>query len=416
MHPDFDLDPDLLYLNHAAIAPWPQRTVAAVTRFAAEQGRLGSQRYPAWLEVEQRLRERAARLIGAGSAQDIALLKSTSEGLSFVAQGLDWRAGDNIVSIAQEFPSNRIVWETLAERGVELRTLDLATSEGSKTESHTEPGTDPRAEPKAHPQTEPGADPQTDLEAALLALCDARTRLLAVSWIQYGRGQRLAIPRLAEACRARGILLCLDAIQGLGALPFDLAESPVDFLVADGHKWLLGPEGLALFWCRPALRERLRLSEFGWHMVEEMGAFDRTDWQPARSARRFECGSPNMLGIHALEASLSLLEETGAATIASAIEERIDRLVELVDEAGFELLSPRLPARRAGILTFRVPGVDQQRLYRQLMQQGLMCASRGGGLRFSPHFHTPDAHLSQAIERTKQTCATLPATPDDARR
>ncbi|MBK5932246.1 aminotransferase class V-fold PLP-dependent enzyme [Halochromatium salexigens] len=375
MHPDFDLDPDLIYLNHAAIAPWPQRTVAAVARFAAEQGRLGSQRYPAWLEVEQRLRERAARLIGAASAADIALLKSTSEGLSFVAQGLEWQAGDNIVSLAQEFPSNRIVWETLAERGVELRTLDLAAGEG------------------------PAADP----EAALLTLCDARTRLLAISWVQYERGQRLDIARLAAACRARGILLCLDAIQGLGALPFDLAESPVDFLVADGHKWLLGPEGLALFWCRPELRAQLRLTEFGWHMVEDMGAFDRPDWQPATSARRFECGSPNMLGIHALEASLSLLEETGAETIATAIEARIARLVELVDQAGFELLSPRVPARRAGILTFRVPGVDQQRLYQRLMQQGLMCASRGGGLRFSPHFHTPEAHLARAIALTKQT-------------
>ena len=390
MHPDFDLDPDLLYLNHAAIAPWPQRTVAAVARFAAEQGRLGSQRYPVWLEVEQRLRERAARLIGAESAADIALLKSTSEGLSFVAQGLDWRAGDNIVSLAQEFPSNRIVWETLAERGVELRTLDLVAGEESAT----------NAESKA--EVDPATDPATDPEAALLALCDARTRLLAVSWVQYGRGQRLDIARLATACRARGILLCLDAIQGLGALPFDLAESPVDFLVADGHKWLLGPEGLALFWCRPELRAHLRLTEFGWHMVEDMGAFDRKDWQPAASARRFECGSPNMLGIHALEASLSLLEETGAETIATAIEARIERLVELVDQAGFELLSPRLPARRAGILTFRVPGVDQQRLYQRLMQQGLMCASRGGGLRFSPHFHTPEAQLARAIELTKK--------------
>ncbi|MEA3639351.1 MAG: aminotransferase class V-fold PLP-dependent enzyme [Lamprobacter sp.] len=371
MHPDFDLDPDILYLNHAAIAPWPQRTVAAVAGFAAEQGRLGSRRYPVWLEVEQRLRERAARLIGARSAEEIALLKSTSEGLSFVAQGLAWQVGDNIVSIAQEFPSNRIVWQTLAERGVELRALDLALS----------------------------ADPEADL----LALCDARTRLLAVSWVQYGRGQRLDIARLATACRDRGILLCLDAIQGLGALPFDLAETPVDFLVADGHKWLLGPEGLALFWCRPALREQLRLTEFGWHMVEDMGAFDRQDWRPAASARRFECGSPNMLGIHALEASLSLLEETGAETIATAIEARVERLIELVDQAGFELLSPRLPLRRAGILSFRVPGVDQQWLYQQLMKQGLMCASRGGGLRFSPHFHTPEAHLARAIELTKQT-------------
>ncbi|NEX17575.1 MAG: aminotransferase [Halochromatium sp.] len=369
MHPDFDLDPDLLYLNHAAIAPWPRRTVKAVTDFAAEQGRLGSKRYLDWLGVEQRLRERAARLIGAQSANEIALLKSTSEGLSFIAQGLDWQDGDNIVTIAQEFPSNRIVWETLAERGVALRALDLSTSQAP--------------------------------EADLLALCDAGTRLIAVSWVQYGRGQRLDISSLAAACRQRGILLCLDAIQGLGALPFDLATSPVDIIVADGHKWMLGPEGLALFWCRPELRDQLRLTEFGWHMVEDMGNFDRQDWQPATSARRFECGSPNMLGTHALEASLSLLEETGTTAIAAAIETAAARLVEFIDEAGFELLSPRTPERRAGIVTFRVPGVDQQALYQRLMKQGLMCASRGGGLRFSPHFYTPEDHLLRAIALTK---------------
>lgn len=375
MHPDFDLDPDLIYLNHAAIAPWPARTVKAVTQFAAETGRLGSQRYPHWLGIEQRLRERAARLIGAEAAEDIALLKSTSEGLSFVAQGLDWQPGDNILTIAQEFPSNRIVWESLAERGVELRTLDIEQS----------------------------AAP----EVALLERCDAHTRLLAISWVQYARGRRLDISRLADACHERGILVCLDAIQGLGALPFDLRQSPVDFVVADGHKWMLGPEGLALFWCRPALRDRLRLTEFGWHMVEDMGAFDRQDWQPAASARRFECGSPNMLGIFALEASLSLIEEIGMLEIAAAIETRVGQLVDLVDQAGFELLSPRDPDRRAGIVTFRVPGIDQQALYQQLMHRGLMCASRGGGLRFSPHFYTPQDQLERAIELTKQAALNL---------
>jgi len=375
MHPDFDLDPDLIYLNHAAISPWPSRTVKAVAQFATELGHLGSQRYPHWLGIEQRLRERAARLLGAAAAEDIALLKSTSEGLSFVAQGLDWQPGDNVVTIAQEFPSNRIVWETLGEREVELRTVDI----------HQSP------------------TPEVDL----LERCDSGTRLLAVSWVQYARGRRLNITQLAHACRERGILVCLDAIQGLGALPFDLAHSPVDFVVADGHKWMLGPEGLALFWCRPELRDRLQLSEFGWHMVEDMGAFDRKDWQPAASARRFECGSPNMLGIHALEASLSLIEEAGTAEIAASIETRVAQLVRLIDQAGFELLSPRAADQRAGIVTFRVPEVDQQTLYQNLMHRGLMCASRGGGLRFSPHFYTPENQLERAIELTKQTAVRL---------
>ena len=371
------LDDGIGYLNHAAISPWPRRTVAAVQAFAASLGRTGSKDYPRWVATEQRLREHLAALIGAASPADIALAKSTSEALSFVAQGLDWEPGDNVVGIAQEFPSNRIVWEALAERGVTYRQLDLSAS----------------AEP----------------EADLLALCDDRTRLCAVSWVQYARGLRLDLARLGNGLRERGVLFCIDGIQGLGALPFDLAEIPADFVAADGHKWMLGPEGLALFWVRPALRESLRLTQHGWHMVEHLGDFDRQDWQPAQSARRFEAGSPNMLGIHALEASLSLLLEVGMDAIGAAIAERSARLVEFVDRHGLELLTPRAPERRAGIVTFRVPGVDSQTLYRTLMQRDLMCASRGGGIRFSPHAYTPMEQLDEAIERTLAAAAELPA-------
>ena len=365
---ELKLDDGLIYLNHAAIAPWPARTVAAVQRFAAALGSTGSRAYPQWVATEQRLRTHLAALIQADGPADIALTKSTSEALSYVAQGLDWQPGDNIVGIRQEFPSNRIVWEALAERGVAYRTLDL--------------------------------DVSTDPEADLLALCDARTRLCAVSWIQYARGFRLDVARLGEGLRERGVLFCIDGIQGLGALPFSLAEVPADFIAADGHKWLLGPEGLALFWVRPALRDQLRLTQHGWHMVEHVGDFDRKDWQPAASARRFEAGSPNMLGIHALEASLSLLLEAGLPAVGAAIAERADRLIELIDRHGLELLSPREPARRAGIVTCRVPDTDSQALYQALMAAGVMCASRGGGVRFSPHAWTPLEQLERAVALT----------------
>ena len=377
MFEHFDLQ-DILYLNHAAVSPWPRKAVQAVQQFAADNGATGSKHYPHWMATEARLRERLAALIGAESAGDIALTKSTSEALSMVAQGLPWQDGDNVVGIQQEFPSNRIVWEALGERGVSWRALDLDRS----------------------------ATPEEDL----LSLCDARTRVLAVSWVQYARGLRLDLERLGRACRQRGILFCVDGIQGLGALPFDLTRFEVDFVAADGHKWMLGPEGLALFWCRPELRETLRLTQFGWHMVEDMGDFERADWRPAMDARRFECGSPNMLGVHALEASLAVLQEVGTHQVASAIAERVERLIELIDAGGLELLSPRAPERRAGIVTFRVPGVNQQVLYKALMQRDLMCASRGGGLRFSPHFYTPMEHLQQAIDLTRAVARELPRT------
>lgn len=364
---EFALSPDVIYLNHAAVSPWPTRTAAAVAAFAEENRRRGAQRYPGWLVVEQRLRERLQRLIGARSADEIALLKNTSEGLSVIAHGLDWRRGDNVIIPAQEFPSNRIVWESLAEYGVQVRAVDLYATD--------------------------------DPEAALLQAIDAQTRLLSVSAVQYDTGLRLDIARLGRACEDAEVLFCVDAIQSLGALPLDVRAIRADFVVADGHKWLLGPEGLALFYCRRELFESLRLRQFGWHMVEHLGDYDRRDWVPAHTARRFECGSPNMLGIHALEASLSLLEELGRDVIAEKILDNTAYLLgRLAGTTGIELVTPTAPERHAGIVSFKPLGNDVQAIYRRLHDAGVVCAVRGGAVRFSPHFHTPREQLARALE------------------
>lgn len=400
MHPEFDLSPDICYLNHAAVAPWPRRAVAAVTRFAEENGRRGAAGYPAWLATERRLRERLADLLGGASPDDIALVKNTSEGLSILAQGLDWRPGDNLVGIAQEFPSNRIPWEALREQGVEYRALDLR----DLATIAPNPGGDA---PPAGANAAAGAQVTGGIETALERLCDERTRAVAISSVQYARGERLDLERLAAACHRRGILLFVDAIQSLGALPMDLRRMPADAVVADGHKWLLGPEGIAVLYVAPALRPRLRLRQFGWHMVAHPGDYDRPDWTPSPTATRFEPGSPNLLGIHALEASLSLLQEVGLNQVATAIEHRVDHLIDLLDQAGFEILTPREPARRAGILTFRIPDprFDPTPLWRALLAKSVVCAPRGGGIRFSPHFYTDEAVLAKAVAITGETFA-----------
>lgn len=362
----FSLDPSVIYFNHAAVAPWPRVTVAAVSRFAHENAELGALNYPAWMQAEATLRASLSSLINAPSADDIALLKSTSEGLSVVAHGLDWRQGENVVSVAQEFPSNRIVWQSLEPQGVEVRLLDLADAQ--------------------------------DPEQALMALCDENTRLLAVSSVQYASGRRMQLERLGEFCQRHGIIFVVDAIQSLGALPFDVTRIHADVVAADGHKWMLGPEGLALFYCRAELRERLRLHQYGWHMVEDAWDFERKRWRPADSARRFECGSSNMLGIHALLASLELLQDIGIERVFARIEQNTQAIVEQVIARDFELLSPRSPAERAGIITFRVPGKDTHSLYQRLMQQRVVCADRGGGIRFSPHFHNTADEVSRAFD------------------
>lgn len=367
---EFSLSPDLLYLNHAAVAPWPNRTRDAVRAFADECATVGARDYPKWVETENRLREQCRQLIGARSVDDIALVKNTSEALSMVAQGFHWKSGDNVVISDQEFPSNRIVWEALRSRGVRVRQVSLT------------------------------ADPSP--ETTLLAACDENTRVLAISSVQYASGLRVDLTRLGHGCHARGIAFCVDAIQGLGVTPHDVEAMHIDFLMADGHKWLLGPEGLGVFYCRDTWRDRLQLFEYGWHMVEDYLDFDRRDWAPARSARCFECGSQNMLGIHALSASLSLILEVGIPIIEREVLARSECLFEAISARNdLTLLTRPAPDRYAGIVTFSHRHQPAAALFAQLKSRGVVCALRGGGVRFSPHFYTDIQRLAETINELK---------------
>lgn len=360
---EFPLLDEVLYLNHAAVAPWPRRTRDAVAAFADQNIHLGARDYPQWARVEQRLRERLGGLINADAA-DVALLKNTSEGLSVIAQGLDWRAGDQVVISDQEFPSNRIPWQALADQGVEVVEVDVSGP---------------------------------DAEQRVIDAIGERTRLVSLSSVQYGSGIRLHLAPIGRACRDSGVLFCVDAIQSLGAVRFDSGAVYADFVVADGHKWMLGPEGLALFYCRPAVRERLRLRQFGWHMIANAGDYSQTGWRVAEDARRFECGSPNMLGAHALDASLSLFQELGMDTVEQALAERVAYLDNALRGHGAEVLSPAQAERRAGIVTFRLMNEPPADTRARLQAGGVVCAERGGGVRFSPHFYTDYSVMDRAM-------------------
>jgi selenocysteine lyase/cysteine desulfurase len=206
------------------------------------------------------------------------------------------------------------------------------------------------------------------------------------------------LTRLGQHCRQNNILFCIDAIQSVGAVQFDVQAYQADFVMADGHKWMLGPEGLALFYCRAELREQLQLHQYGWHMVEHAHDFSRSDWRPAPDARRFECGSPNMLGGHALRASLSLLLEVGMPMVEKQLLEKTQYLFSLINRSQhLELITSAQAGRYAGIVTFSHQKADHEALYSWLMSQGVMCALRGGGIRYSPHFYTPLSTIESAI-------------------
>ncbi|SMN12427.1 Cysteine desulfurase [uncultured Candidatus Thioglobus sp.] len=363
---EFNLDDDVIYLNHAAVAPWPIRTEKAVNAFCRENVTMGSKKSANWLKVEARLKKQLAQLINAESIDEIALVKNTSEALSFVAYGLSWNNGDNIVTSDEEFPSNMIPWESLADQGVSVKKVTLKTA----------------------------ADPTQ----ALIEQIDDSTRLLTISSVQYASGLRVDLELLGAACKDKGVLFCIDAIQSIGAFPFDVQKYQADFVMADGHKWMLGPEGLGVFYCRRQSIEKLKLTQFGWHMVEDMGNYDTPIWVTAASARRFECGSPNMLSIHALSASLSLLLTVGMDAVAFNLIERGQYIIEKIQQnSSLELLTtPNKDGNN--IIVFRAVNNDTQMLFDSLTAYGVVCAKRGGGVRFSPHFYTNYESIDRAFE------------------
>jgi len=359
-----------LYANHAAMAPWPRVTRDSVIAFAEENCQLGPQKYARWLLRETRLREALAKLINADSADDIALLKNTTEGISTVATGIDWRKGDNLVLPADEFPSNRLPWLALQALGVEIREVDIRASK--------------------------------DPEKALLARMDERTRLLSVSAVQWIDGLKLRLETLGAACHNQGVLFFVDAIQHLGALQMDVQACHIDFLAADGHKWLLAPEGIAVFYCHAGVRGELKLQQHGWRMMDDPYLFERDNWLPSDSAIRFEAGSPNMLGQAALYASVGLLLDVGMQNVEACIAKNSMSLAEGLSEiGGIELVRSFEPNNFSGIVSFKTPGRDLREIYQALKKSHLACAIRADAIRLSPHFYQtgkPVTDILNAIE------------------
>lgn len=356
------------YLDHAAVAPISGPAQDALVRWAEDATCNGDTAYGDWIDKIERLRTLAARIIGAGT-EEIALVRNTTEGINLVAEGFPWRAGDNVVTRADEFPSNLYPWMHLADRGVETRRI-------------------------------PCHGGRLDLDR-LAAACDARTRIVTVSWVAYANGWRHDVDRLAEIAHASGALLFLDAIQALGVFPLDVGKTPVDFLAADGHKWLLGPEGAAVFFARREHLDLLRPLGVGWNSVVHAHDFTRIELAFKPTAARYEGGSPNSAGLIALGASLELLAAFGIEAIARRVLEITDLACERLEHLGAIVHSDRRPAQKSGIVTFELPGRDPQTARQRCLQRQVALSCRGGRLRISPHAYNDASDVDRLIEALK---------------
>jgi selenocysteine lyase/cysteine desulfurase len=362
----FPVTRDLVYLNHAGVAPVSTRVDEALRRYADAALHRGAFDYGRDYEVEiERVRGRAAALLGA-RPEEVAFVKNTTEGLGWVAGGLDWQAGDQVLTCDLEFPSNVYPWWNLRSRGVETRML-------------------------------PGRDGRLPLEWVEEALRGPRVRLLSLSSVQYGSGFRSDLPALGKLCRERGVLFCVDAIQSLGCLPLDVEACGIDFLAADGHKWMLSVEGCGLFFCSRRVLDLLAPHTLGWRSVARNADYDTYQRELHPSAVRFEEGTPNTPGIIGLGAAIDLLLELGVPAIGERVLALTDHLVEGLRGRGAQLLSPRGRGEASGIVSFAMPYEPPTETVRRLRRRRIFTVARRGGVRASPHFYNTPEEIDRLL-------------------
>lgn len=355
----FAIAPGLVYVNHAAVGVLPVATrdaVRAMTDDQAARGVLGI------LSRENALpayRRRAAAFIG-GVGEEVAFLRNTGDGATVLAQGLDLGRGDEVVIGANEFGANAYPWLALRERGVTVTLIDAPRE---------------RMTPDVLRRT-----------------MTSRTRIVSVSWVTFDDGYRHDLAGLAEVAHERGALFAVDAIQGLGAFPLDVAAAGVDAVYAGGAKWLLALQGVSFLWLRASLLDRVALRLPGWRSVEDIWNFLDYGQAPAPDASRFEGGTPNIIGALSLVTSMDVLGAAGVDRIGAHVLALTDRLAEGLASRGYEVLGDRSSdAVKSGIVTFRRDGVDPVALGRRLGEAGICTTFRTTGIRVSPHgYNTAD--------------------------
>lgn len=362
----FPITGHAVYLNHAAVSPPPLPTIEAIQAQLRDVGENGSANYRSWVATKDRTRKLVAALIGARPDQ-IAFMRNTSDGLSTIANGLQWQSGDNLVTFRNEFPSNVYPWLRLRDAfGVEVRFCEERAG-------------------------------RIDLQE-MISLIDDRTRLVAISQVQYASGFRMDLEQLGRVARAKDALLVVDIIQALGVIPTNVDTELIDAAACAGHKWLLTPEGVGILYLSDRARARLEPTLVGWISVprpEDYCDFDQ-GWNSGALA--WETGTGATALIYGLEASLRLLTETGIDRISSYLEELTDYLCEQLRVEDYTIVSSRRTGEKSQIVCIRHQrGLTAMQLYSHLKQRNIITAPRGDRLRIAPHFYNTREEMDELI-------------------
>lgn len=357
----FPVTRELIYLNHAAVSPLSRPVAEAMKALADDACVYGSLHYDRWMECYDGLRRGAARLINA-SSDEIAIVKNTSEGIAFVANGLDWHAGDRVIAFREEFPSNYYPWLRLEHRGVQVTWLSIY-------------------------------DPLETIAAAIPG-----ARLLAISFVNYLSGFRVDLDAIGALCRHHGCFFFVDAIQGMGAFPMDVESSHIDALAADGHKWIMSTEGNGVLYIRRKWLDAIEPVEFGWTNPANYADYSSRDMTLRADAGRYECGTLNTIGCFGLRAAIDFLLEVGVENIAASVLRLADQLAVGARDKGYELIVERTPKTGSGIVAVRHPHLDARVVVSQLKQKRILAAPRQGWIRMSPHFYLNSEDMEQVLD------------------
>jgi selenocysteine lyase/cysteine desulfurase len=362
----FPVTEKYIYMNHAAVSPLSTRVRDAMNALVDDVMRNGIANYDAWLRTYEQTREAAARLVNA-QPREIAFMRNTSDALSAVANGIDWREGDNVVTCNVEFPSNIYPWMRLCEeRDIRLK---LAEERNGRI------------------------DPDE-----LLSKVDERTRVVTMSWVQFASGFRSDLARIGKFCRERDIIFVVDAIQALGGLKLDVERDYVDAFAADAHKYLLGPEGATLLYVSDRVIGRIEPTVVGWTSVKNYEQYVDYKLDYRDGAGRFECGTLNTAGVYGLGAAIDLFLEIGPEKIEAYLLGLSDYLAERLTAKGYEVINSRKPGETSAIVTCRHERHSASELYRQLRSKNVITAPRLNRLRISPHFYNTREEVDALID------------------
>lgn len=358
----FPVAENLIWLHHAGVSPLCLPASNAMKGLTDDLEKWASFHFYNWMKVYDSFRVEAAHLIGA-TPEEIAVVKNTSEGISFVQQGIDWKTGDRIVAFEEEFPANYLPWKFLEKQGVDVKWLSIY-------------------------------DPLEKIDQA----CQG-ARLLAISFVNYLSGYRMDLEAIGEICKRRGVFFLVDAIQGLGVFSVDVEKCHIDALSADGHKWLLGPEGCGILYIRKDRQDEVQPKEIGWMNVAEFHDFGSRETTLRPNAARYECGTLNTVGIYGLEAALRFIREVGINRIGEQVLDLTERLARGVERKGYRLFREWDRTAASGIVSFQKDGVDARVVVNQLKDEKIQAAPRQGWLRFSPHFYQNADEMDRVLER-----------------